>query len=264
MANMLYNYNVDGDKMKALITGASSGIGADMARILSKQGHELILVARDKKKLEEIKEELGENVKIIAMDISSTFNCMKLYNKVKKENIDILINNAGFGVFGKFHETNLDKELDMIDLHIKATHTLIKMFLNDFRKRNSGYILNVASSAAFLSGPLMATYYATKGYVLKLTEAIYEELRREGSNVYIGALCPGPVNTNFNNVAGVKFSVRAMESHDVAQYAIDKMFKRKLIIIPGITNKIGVFFTRLLPRKLLLKINYRIQKGKGE
>lgn len=250
--------------MKVLITGASSGIGADMARILNKQGHDLVLVARDKQNLEKIKKELDGNVKIIAMDISSTFNCMRLYNKVKKENIDILINNAGFGVFGNFNDTKLDKELDMIDLNIKAVHTLTKLFLADFKKRNSGYILNVSSSAAFLSGPLMASYYATKGYVLQLTEAIYEELRREGSNVYIGVLCPGPVNTNFNKTAGVKFSVKAMESDEVAKYAIDKMFKRKLIIIPGIINKIGVFMTRLLPRKLLLKINYNIQKGKSE
>lgn len=250
------------DSMKALITGASSGIGADMARVLYDKGYELILVARDKKNLEAIKKELGDNVKIISMDISSTFNCMKLYNRVKKEKIDILINNAGFGVFGDFSETNLDRELDMIDLNIKAVHTLTKMFLKDFKERDSGYILNVASTAAFLSGPLMATYYATKGYVLKLTEAIYEELRHEGSNVYIGALCPGPVNTNFNNVAGVQFSVKAMESKVVAEYAINKMMKRKLIIIPGFFIKLGVFMTRILPRKLLLKINYKIQKEK--
>ncbi len=249
--------------MKALITGASSGIGADMARVLSKQGHDLILVARDKKGLEKIKKELSGNVKIIAMDISSTFNCMKLYNKVKKENIDILINNAGFGIFGNFYETKLDQELDMIDLHIKTVHTLTKVFLKDFKERNSGYILNVSSSAAFLSGPLMGTYYATKGYILQLTEAIYEELRHAGSNVYVGALCPGPVNTNFNNVAGISFSVKAMESHEVAEYAINKMFKRKLIIIPGLLNKLGIFFTRLLPRKILLTINYNIQKRKN-
>ena len=126
--------------MKALITGASSGIGADMARVLSSQGHDLILVARDKKKLEKLKEELKTDVKIISLDLSSTFNCMKLYNKVKKENIDILINNAGFGIFGEFVDTNLEKELDMIDLNIKAVHTLTKVFLQDFKKKNSGYI----------------------------------------------------------------------------------------------------------------------------
>ena len=174
--------------MKALITGASSGIGKEMAKILSDMGYDLILVARRKKKLEELKKELTTKVTIINLDISSTYNCMKLYDKVKKEDIDIVINNAGFGLFGEFSETSLDKELDMIDINIKAVHTLTKLFLKDFKEKDSGYILNVASSAAFLSGPLMSTYYATKGYVLKLTEAIYEELRREDSNVYIGAL----------------------------------------------------------------------------
>lgn len=247
--------------MKALITGASSGIGRDMAKILSDMGYDLILVARRKKKLEELKKELTTNVTIINLDVSSTFNCMKIYNKVKKEDIDIVINNAGFGIFGEFSETDLDKELDMIDTNIKAVHTLTKLFLKDFKEKDSGYILNVASSAAFLSGPLMATYYATKGYVLKLTEAIYEELRREDSNVYIGALCPGPVNTEFNDVANVRFSVKALDSYQVADYAINKMFQKKLIIIPGFMMKF-VTLARFIPRKLLLRINYNIQKKK--
>lgn len=247
--------------MKALITGASSGIGRDMAKILSDMGYDLILVARRKKKLEELKKELTTNVTIINLDVSSTFNCMKLYNKVKKEDIDIVINNAGFGLFGEFSETNLDKELDMIDTNIKAVHTLTKLFLKDFKEKDSGYILNVASSAAFLSGPLMATYYATKGYVLKLTEAIYEELRREDSNVYIGTLCPGPVNTEFNDVANVKFSIKSLDSYQVADYAINKMFQKKLIIIPGFMMKF-VTLAKFIPRKLLLRINYNIQKKK--
>ena len=247
--------------MKALVTGASSGIGREMAKILSDMGYDLILVARRKKKLEELKKQLTTKVTIINLDISSTYNCMKLYDKVKKEDIDIVINNAGFGLFGEFTETSLDIELDMIDTNIKAVHTLTKLFLKDFKEKDSGYILNVSSSAAFLSGPLMSTYYATKGYVLKLTEAIYEELRREDSNVYIGALCPGPVDTEFNDVANVKFSIQSLNSHDVAEYAINQMFKRKLIIIPGWKMKF-IVFSRLLPRKLLLRINYNIQKKK--
>ena len=250
--------------MKALITGASSGLGADMARILSSRGYDLILVARSKEKLEKLKKELTTNIQIIPMDLSSTFNCMKLYNKVKKEDIDIVINNAGFGVFGKFDETSLDKELDMIDLNIKAVHVLTKVFLKDFKERNTGYILNVASAAAFLPGPLMATYYATKAYVLRLTEAIYEELKQNNINVYIGALCPGPVNTNFNNVAGVKFGVRPLESYDVAAYAIKRMFEHQLIIIPGNLMKINVMFNKFIPRGILLKIVYNIQKKKDE
>jgi len=248
--------------MKALITGASSGIGADMARILSKQGYDLILVARRKDKLEKLKEELKTDVQIISMDISTTFNSIKLYNKVKKENIDILINNAGFGVFGPFNETDLDKELDMIDLNIKTVHTLTKLFLKDFSKKDKGYILNVASSAAFQPGPLMATYYATKAYVLYLTEAIYEELRRNKSNVYIGALCPGPVDTEFNDVANVNFSVKSMKSYDVAKYAITQMFKRKLVIVPSFMMKLTRFFSILAPTKLKLMVTYNIQKSK--
>ncbi|MDD3391975.1 MAG: SDR family oxidoreductase [Bacilli bacterium] len=248
--------------MKALITGASSGIGADMARILSSKGYDLILVSRNKRKLDKIKKELKTDVQLITMDLASTFNCVKLYNKVKKEDIDVVINNAGFGIFGFFSETDMDKELDMIDTNIKAVHILTKLFLQDFKEKNKGYILNVASSAAFMPGPLMATYYATKGYVLRLTEAIYGELRQEGSNVYIGALCPGPVNTNFNNVAGVKFAVKSLDSYSVAEYAINKMFKGKNIIIPGVFMKLNIFFTRFIPRKTMLKIVYHIQKKK--
>lgn len=248
--------------MKALITGASSGIGRDIARVLSSMGYDLIIVARRKRKLEELKEELHTNVEIVSMDISSTYNCMKLYTKFKNDNIDILINNAGFGVHGNFTNTNLDKELDMIDTNIKAVHLLTKLFLKDFKKRNSGYILNVSSSAAFMPGPLMASYYASKAYVLRITEAIYEELRRENSNVYIGALCPGPVDTEFNDVAGVKFSIKSLDSMTVAKYAIKKMFARKLIIVPGLLMKLNYTLSKFMPKKLLLKITYNIQKKK--
>ncbi len=248
--------------MKALITGASSGIGADMARVLVSEGYEVILVARRKTRLEKLAKELGDKATIIVKDISSTYNCMELYNEVKKENIDILINNAGFGTFGEFSDTNLDKELDMIDLNIKSLHTLTKLFLKDFKKKDRGYILNVASSAGFMAGPLMATYYATKNYVVSLTSAIYEELKKEDSNVSVSLLCPGPVNTEFNKVARVHFSIKGMESMDVAKYAIKKMFDEKLIIIPGFKMKLGILFTRFIPRKLLLKISYKIQNGK--
>ncbi len=247
--------------MKALVTGASSGIGRDIAIALSEMGYDLILVARRKTKLEQLKKQLPGKTTTIVMDLSSTANCMKLYDKVKKEDIEVVVNNAGFGLFGEFDKTNLDKELDMIDTNIKAVHILTKLFLKDFKEKDSGYILNVASSAGFLSGPLMATYYATKGYVLKLTEAIYEELRRDGSNVYIGALCPGPVDTEFNKVAKVKFSMKPMTSEKVAEYAVDQMLKKKTIIIPGFKTKF-VRLSGLLPRKLLLRLNYNVQKKK--
>lgn len=248
--------------MKALITGASSGMGADMARILSEKGYDLILVARRKDRLEKLKKELKTKVEIIPTDISDEQNCMDLYKKVKNEDIDILINNAGFGVHGSFDKTDLDKELEMIDLNVKTVHILTKLFLKDFIKKDKGYILNVASSAAFQPGPLMAAYYATKVYVLHLTEAIYEELRRKNSNVYIGALCPGPVDTEFNKVAKVSFSVKSMKSYDVANYAIKQMFKRKLVIVPSLTMKLTRFVSMLGPTKLKLMIAYNIQKSK--
>lgn len=248
--------------MVALITGASSGIGADMARILSDKGYDLILVARNKRKMEVLAKELKTNAEIIPMDISSTYNCTELYNLVKKKNIDVLVNNAGFGLFGEFCCTKLDKELDMIELNVKTVHTLTKLFLKDFVKKDKGYILNVASSAAFMPGPLMATYYATKAYVLHLTESINEELRRKKSNVFICALCPGPVSTNFNKVAGVSFNLESLESYDVAKYAVKQLFKKKVVIIPGFKIKMGVFALRLLPRSLVRKIAYKIQKNK--
>lgn len=248
--------------MKALITGASSGIGREMALILNEMGYDLILVARRKKKLEELKKQLKYHVEIINLDLSSTFNCMKLYNKVKADDIDIVINNAGFGVFGEFTETKIDKELDMIDTNIKAVHMLTKLFLIDMKKKNRGYILNIASSAAFLPGPLMASYYATKSYVFNLTEAISEELKQSQSKVYIGTFCPGPVTTEFNHVANVKFSVKSISSKAAAEYAIHKMFQKKRIIVPTTIMKITSIGIRFIPRKLALKICYHIQTRK--
>ena len=257
---MLYNRN--GDSMKVLITGATSGIGKSFAKVFHDNGYDLVLVARSLEKLEEMKKMYGRKTKIIDMDLSSTYNCMELYEMCKKDKIDVVINNAGFGDCGYFIETNLNKELNMIDLNIKSVQILTKMFLNDFMKHNRGYILNVASSAAFMPGPLMATYYATKAYVLHLTESINEELRRKKSNVFICALCPGPVSTNFNKVAGVSFNLESLESYDVAKYAVKQMFKKKVVIIPGFKIKMGVFALRLLPRSLVRKIAYKIQKNK--
>lgn len=248
--------------MKALITGASSGIGYNMAKYLNSMGYSLVLVARDKEKLQKIQKELSGEVKIVVADLSNESKLKELYVLCKNDNIDILVNNAGFGLFGEFTETDLNQELEMIDVNIKAVHILTKLFLKDMKKRNKGYILNVSSAASFQAGPLMATYYATKSYVTKLTLAIYEELRRDKSNVHISCLCPGPVNTNFNNVANVQFSMKSLSSEYVARYAIDKMFQNKLIIIPGIKMKFTIFFNRLVSNKLAIKIVYKFQKKK--
>ncbi len=249
--------------MKALITGASSGIGRDMARYLSDMGYDLILVARRKDRLEELKSELKTGVEVICLDVSTKENCFSLYEQVKNQDIDILINNAGFGVFGRFLDIDIEKELNMIDVNVKAVDILTKLFLHDFKLKNKGYILNVASSAAFLPGPLLSSYYASKAYVLRLTEAIYEELRREGSNVYIGALCPGPVDTEFNKVANVKFALKGLTSEYVAKYAMKNMFKKKMVIVPGFVMKLARFASKIAPEWLLLKIAYNQQRRKG-
>lgn len=248
--------------MKALITGASSGIGLDMAKYLATMKCELILVARDKEKLEKIQESLPTKVTIIVADLSNEQKVKELYVLTKNEKIDILINNAGFGVFGYFSETDINKELEMIDTNIRAVHLLTKFFVKDMEKNNFGYILNVASSAAFQPGPLMATYYATKSYVYQLTEALYYEQKKKNTNVHVSVLCPGPVDTNFNNVAGVKFGVKPLKSSYVAKYAIDKMFKNKMLIIPGFTMKCAKFFGRFVSDKFMLRLAYRIQKKK--
>ena len=248
--------------VKALITGASSGLGKDFAKILSDKGYDLILVARRKSKLEDLKKELKTKVTVLDYDLSSENNCYSLFKTVEKENIDILINNAGYGIFGEFDKVDLETELNMIDLNIKAVHILTKLFLDKFKKQDKGYILNVASSAGFMSGPLMSTYYATKGYVLKLTEAISEELRRNKSNVSVSVLCPGPVNTEFNDVAGVSFSLKGLSREKVTKHTINKMLKKRTVIVPGFIMKLGIFALRLIPRKLMLKIVYRIQTKK--
>ena len=248
--------------MKAIITGASSGLGKEFAIQLSKMGYDLVLVARRKDKLKEIKQQLETNVEIVCLDLSFPTNCVKLFKKYRKDNIDILINNAGFGVFGTFDKTPLDKELEMIDTNIISVHTLTKLFLQKFKKDDAGYIMNVASAAAFQPGPLMASYYASKSYVYNLSAAIWQELKKEKSNVKISVLCPGPVNTEFNEVAGVKFGVKAQESNDVVKYALNQMFKNKLRIIPGFYMRLLLFLEKFVSYKSLLKITYNIQKSK--
>ncbi len=250
--------------MKALITGASSGIGLDMARYLATKKWELILVARNKEKLEEIQEKLPTKVTIIVADLSQEQKVKELYALAKKENIDMLINNAGLGDFGPLSETDLNKDLELINTNIKAVHILTKSFVKDMEKRDSDtYILNVASSAAFQPGPLMSTYYATKSYVYQLTEALYYEEKKKKTKVHVSVLCPGPVETNFNNVAKVKFSVKPLKSAFVARYAIDKTLENKMLIIPGFKMKCAKFFSRFVSDKFLLRIIYRIQKKKA-
>ena len=246
--------------MKALITGASSGIGKEMAIYLAKLGYDLIVVSRNKKKLNEIKNEISTDLIIYDYDLSIISNCFKLYDNVKDEKIDIIINNAGFGLFESYRDNNLMDELNMIDLNVKCLHILTKLFVNN---KNVKYILNVASSAGLTKGgPLMSTYYATKSYVCSYSCALYEEMRRNKDDKVISVLCPGPVDTNFNKRANVKFNLKSLSAKYVAKYAIDKMFQKKLIIIPGTSVKLGMFFMKFVPTKVLLKMTYKMQERK--
>ena len=248
--------------MRAVITGASSGIGLEFANILHEKGYSLTLIARRKERLEKLKEKFGCDTEIITADLSKREEALSVFSKAYTDDTEILINNAGFGLCGSFLETDLSKELEMIDTNVSALHILTKLFVCKFSEKNSGYILNVASIAAFLPGPLLGTYYSTKAYVRVLTESIAAELKENKSNVHICALCPGPVKTEFDSVANVKFSLKGADARSVAEYAIRKMFRKKLYIFPGFYIRAAVFFARFLPVKLLSKITYRMQKKK--
>lgn len=250
--------------MKACITGASGGIGKEFACLLAEQGYDLILIARSAEKLQQLQDTLPTKVQTLPMDLSVPENCFQAYAALQDEPVDLLINNAGYGLFGPFHETDIDTELNMLDLNIKAVHILTKLFLQDFIERKQGAILNVASSAAFLPGPLLSGYYASKAYVLRLTQAIYEEVRRMGlgKQIYIGALCPGPVKTGFDERAGVRFSLKGLDSRTVAAYALRKMEQGKPVIVPGLTMKLAHGFERFVPDRQLLKIAYHMQQKK--
>lgn len=252
--------------MIALITGASSGIGEEFAKILAKKGFNLILVARRKGRLSDLRRELMNNynikVRALTADLSSEEECIRLYETVKKLKIDILINNAGFGLFGKFTETNLHRELEMIDVNIKAVHILTKLFVQDFARRNYGFILNVSSIAGFMAGPLMATYYASKNYVTQLTRAIGKELKKDKKNVYVGVLCPGPVKTEFNKVAGSEFAVSGITAAEAARYAVNEMFKGNTVIIPSGSAKALAAMSKYAPSKLALTAAYFAQTAR--
>ena len=253
--------------MIALITGASSGIGRDIARELAKKGYNIIAVARNEDGLKAIKDEIEKDYKVkvdvIAMDLINRDGCRKLHDDIKNEYgaIDILVNNAGFGACGNFTEISLEKELNMIDTNIVAVHILTKLFLKDMVERNSGKILNVASIAGFMPGPLMATYYSTKAYVVRFTQSIRYELFKMKSNVKICALCPGPVATNFNKVADVKFNLKEADSKTVAKYAVKKLLKNRTLIFPG-EVWLARFFAKILPDQVMSFFCYGAQKRK--
>lgn len=245
--------------MKILITGASSGIGRDMARYLSSKKNELILVSSNKDKLESVSKALI-NSSVYVCDLSNNDNVNKLCEYILKEKPDFVINNAGFGAFGFYDEISLDREIEMINVNIVALHKITKTCLEYM---DNGHILNVSSSAGLMpGGPMLNTYYATKNYVRSYSLGLYKELKKKNKNIHISILCPGPVNTNFNKVAIGTFSIKGLSSEYVAKYAVDKCLKNKLIIVPGFKVKLGVFFSRFLPIKLVLSILFKIQHRK--
>ena len=248
--------------MTALITGATGGIGSALAEELAKRGIGLILASRNVEQMEKMKRRLPVPVEVVPADLTRKEDCYALYERVKDRNVDILINNAGFGILGHFSETALETELEMLALNVEAVHILTKLFLADFRRRNRGYLLNVASSAGFLAGPGMAAYYAGKSYVLRLTEAIHEELRQEGSAVKICALCPGPVQTGFQKRAGIRGGMKGISARQAARAGLRGMFRNKAVVLPGMSTKLGYLGQKFLPEKLVLQMTYAIQSKK--
>lgn len=250
-------------KKVALVTGASSGIGKEMAIDLNRRGYNIILVARREERLVELQKKLKGDNKIIVADLSKKHDCFKLYEQTKDMNVSVLINNAGFGLVGEFVDTNLDRELEMINVNCSAVHILTKLFLRDFTKKNYGYILNVASSAGLMAGgPMMSTYYASKAYVVSLTSGINQELKCGKSNVVVSALCPGPVDTEFNDVANCSFAVSSITPKDCARIGLRGLFDNKMIIIPEPKLKAASIFSKFIPRRALLSITGKIQKKK--
>ena len=257
--------------MYALVTGASAGIGREIAKYLAIKGYDLILTARSEDKLQELRNEIlkkfpEKKVLVIPADLSVREECRRLYHEVRekagRKNIDFVVNNAGMGVYGLFLETDLEKELTLIDLNVTSVHILSKLFLREMVKNGHGVLLNVGSCAGFTSGPTFSSYYASKNYVVRLTEAIHEELRRAHSPVKVSCLCPGPVDTAFNDNSGVTVSGKQITAKQAAREGVDGALKGKMIVIPGTKMKAVTVGSHLLGEHLSTRINYMIQKKK--
>lgn len=254
-------------KNTALITGASNGIGLELAKVHASKGGDLVLVARNKSKLDELKTDLEKQFKVsvytIGKDLSATNAAQEIYDETNKQNIqvDYLINNAGFGDFGMFVETDWNKELQMINLNITTLTHFTKLYLQDMVKRRSGKIMNVASIAAFQSGPTMAVYCATKAYVLSFTEAVSNEVSDKG--ITITALCPGATETGFQAAGGMEESElfkgkKLPTAKEVAEYGYTSMIKGKTVAIHGIMNYIMSNSIRFIPRAMVLKVSRKL------
>ncbi|GAB4132774.1 MAG: SDR family oxidoreductase [Ignavibacteriales bacterium] len=260
-------------KNYVLITGASSGIGLELAKVFARENHNLILTARSEKKLSELQQEIQKqynvDVIVIPKDLSLDNSASEIYDEIKKrkQNVDILVNNAGFGTYGNFTETNLETEIRMINLNITSLVKLTKFFSKEMLERRSGKIMNVASTAAFQAGPLMSIYYATKAFVLSFSEAIANELK--GSGVTVTILCPGPTTSGFQEAANITQSriVKGRKlptSADVAEYGYKALMKGKRIAIHGTINSIMANSIRFFPRKFVTAVVGFIQKERDQ
>ena len=258
--------------MYALVTGASAGIGMEMAKYLGTLGYDLILSARNEDRLEQTRRVIlarysDRSVHLLPADLSNREECFRLYREAcalaGDDGISFVANNAGMGVYGLFLETDLEKELDLIDLNVTSVHILSKLFLRDMVKKDRGVLLNVGSCAGFMAGPTFSSYYASKNYVVRLTEAIHEELRRAGSPVKVSCLCPGPTDTAFNRNSGVAVSGKQISAVQAAKEGVDGALRGKMIVIPGRKMPIIVTASRLLGEHLSTRINYLLQVKKA-
>lgn len=260
------------ERKTVLVTGASGGIGYELAKIFAANGFDLVLVARQKDKLEKLAAEFrsqGVSARVLAKDLSRPASPKEIFEEISNASvsIDILVNNAGVGVYGNFADTDLNRELELLQLNMVSLTHLTKLFLPGMIRRRSGKILNVASTAAFQPGPLMAVYFASKAYVLSFSEAVRNELK--GTGVTLSLLCPGPTESDFQQVAGIDrqiklFKLSMMNAQSVAQTAYEGLMKNKGLIVPGFVNKVGIFSLRLSPRPLTTAIVRYLQEGKRQ
>ena len=244
-------------KRVALVTGASTRLGIEFARQLSKRGYRLVLAARRKERLDALAKELG-NARAVAVDLSKSNAAARLMTDVEAngETVDLLVNNAGFGLIGRFAEVDAKRERQMIDLNVGALTDLCRAVAPAMIERGSGAILNVASTAAFQPGPKMAVYFATKAFVLSLSEALHEELKPHG--IKVSCLCPGPTRTEFGDVAGFGgnrlFDRVAMTAEKVVEIGLKGLDSNRAVVIAGWLNKAGAASTRFAPRPVIRKI----------
>lgn len=253
----------------ALITGASKGIGKELARLFAKNRCDVILVARSREELRQLKDELEEkhrvNIHLIVKDLCVENAAQEVFNEVKQAGISVhyLINNAGFGDWGSFADKPWQRYEQMISLNVTALTHFTHLFVNDWKGKQAGKILNISSTAAFQPGPMMAVYFASKSFVLNLSEALNHELREHRISVTV--LCPGPTATYFGEESGMKASqlvksVKIASASDVARMGYDAMMKGKPVAIHGTINKIAPFAIRFIPRKWVTRLSARIMQ----